>query len=301
MDQVSTLERLFRHKAQANRDMLAAMAGFEDGSPAKEVALRTLSHTWVVDRIFAAHLEGASHGFGSANDAAAPSLAELAADIAASDRWYVDYVSRVAPPQLAEVIDFTFTDGAPGRLSREEMLMHVITHGCGHRGQVGWMMMEAGVTPPTDGLTTYLHTAEAAARRRDPAASRPAAAPSVGTASSTPPGPQIQARAPASRFEDLTQRMREAAAAAGSLGKTLKFNVKGEGCIFIAGSSVTNEDRAADLTLTASVDDLAALGQGKLAPMAAIMSGRLRLSDMGVAVALRDQMQALFAKMRPAA
>ena len=95
--------------------------------------------------------------------------------------------------------------------------------------------------------------------------------------------------------------MREAAAAAGGLSKTLKFNVKGEGCIFIDGASVTNQDRAADLTLTASIDDLAALGQGKLAPMAAIMSGRLRLSDMGVAVGLRDQMQALFARMRPAA
>lgn len=301
MVQVSTLERLFRHKAQANRDMLAAMAGFEDGSPAKEVALRTLSHTWVVDRIFAAHLTGSSHGFSAANDAAAPSLTELSVEIAASDRWYVDYVSRVTPPQLVEVIDFTFTDGALGRMSREEMLMHLITHGCGHRGQVGWMMMEAGVTPPTDGLTTYLHTAEAAARRRRAAPSQPAGPPtSAGPARSAPPAPQTRARAPASRFEDLTNRMREAAGDA-CLGKTLKFNVKGEGCIFVDGGSVTNEDRAADLTLSASVDDLAALGQGKLAPMAAIMSGRLRLSDMGVAVALRDQMQALFARMWPAA
>jgi uncharacterized damage-inducible protein DinB len=28
-----------------------------------------------------------------------------------------------------------FTDGAPGRMSREEMLIQVITHGVGHRGQ----------------------------------------------------------------------------------------------------------------------------------------------------------------------
>jgi putative sterol carrier protein len=45
----------------------------------------------------------------------------------------------------------------------------------------------------------------------------------------------------------------------------------------------------------------APLGQGKLAPMAAIMSGRLRLSDMGVAVGLQGTMQALYARMRPAA
>jgi uncharacterized damage-inducible protein DinB/putative sterol carrier protein len=279
--------------------MLEAMTGFEDGSPAREVAIRTISHTWVVDRIFAAHLSGTQHGFGSANQAEAPSLTGLSVEIAASDAWYVDYASRLAAAQLAEVIDFTFTDGAPGRMSREEMLLHIITHGCGHRGQVGWMMMEAGVAPPTDGLTTYLHTAEATARRRaggmsvradstaQPASPKPLAAP-------------VAAKAPASRLEDLTDRMRDAVAAdSAGLGKTLKFELKGAGVIFIDGASVTNEDRSADLTLTATIDDLAALGQGRLAPMAAIMSGRLRLSDMGVAVGLRDKLQALFARMQP--
>lgn len=299
MHEVSTLERLFRHKAQANGDLLAAMARFEEGSPAREVALRTISHTWVVDRIFAAHLEGRPHGFSAANQAEAPGLAQLTADIATSDAWLVDYVARLTPAQAAEVIDFTFTDGAPGRMSREEMLMHLITHGCGHRGQVGWMMIEAGVEPPTDGLTTYLHASEAAARRR----TAPTPGPALRAKAARPP-PQVapvKTTAPASRLEALTARMREAAAADGGLGKTLKFNLKGEGFIFIDGATVTNQDRPADLTLTASIDDLSALGQGKLAPMSAIMSGRLRLSDMGVAVGLRDKMQALFARMRPAA
>jgi uncharacterized damage-inducible protein DinB/putative sterol carrier protein len=300
MDQVSTVERMFRHKAQANRDLLAAMAGFEDGSPAKEVAIRTISHTWVVDRIFAAHLSGAAHGFAAANLAEAPNLDELSAEIATSDAWYVDYVACLTPAQAAEVIDFTFTDGAPGRMSREEMLMHLITHGCGHRGQVGWMMMEAGVEPPTDGLTTFLHTTEAAQRRRDPVALPPN---TVATSASAMPRAAPSApKAVASQLEDLTDRMREAAAAdPAGLGKTLKFNLKGAGFIFIDRACVTNEDRPADLTLTASIDDLAALGQGKLAPTAAIMSGRLRLSDMGVAVGVRDKMQALFARMRPVA
>jgi putative sterol carrier protein len=169
---------------------------------------------------------------------------------------------------------------------------------------VGWMMLEAGVTPPTDGLTTYLHTAEAADRRRDPAAANSAASPPARPATSLPqaaPAAPSAGQAPTSRLEELTDRMREAAAADGRLGKTLKFNLKGEGVIYIDGASVTNEDRPADLTLTASIDDLAALGQGKLSPTSAIMTGRLRLSDMGVAVGLRDKMQALFARMRPAA
>ncbi len=42
---------------------------------------------------------------------------------------------------------FRFTDGAPGRMSREEMLMHVVTHGVGHRGQVSALMLLNSLTP----------------------------------------------------------------------------------------------------------------------------------------------------------
>jgi uncharacterized damage-inducible protein DinB len=95
-----------------------------------------------------------------------PTLEDLSADIRTSDREYVDYVSTLDRGQLAEQIDFAFTDGAPGRMSREEMLMHLITHGVGHRGQVSAVMLLNSLPPASDGFTTYLHKAEAAARRR---------------------------------------------------------------------------------------------------------------------------------------
>src|ERR1700730_15706146 len=60
MDQVSTLERVFSFKAKANNEILAAMRQFDDASPAKEIAVRVLSHTYAVDRIFAANLRRAS-------------------------------------------------------------------------------------------------------------------------------------------------------------------------------------------------------------------------------------------------
>jgi uncharacterized damage-inducible protein DinB len=88
-----------------------------------------------------------------------PGLADLSADIRTSDREYVDYVSGLDRDQLADRIDFTFTDGAQGCMSREEMLMHVITHGVGHRGQVSAVMLLNSVTPAKDGFTTYLHHA----------------------------------------------------------------------------------------------------------------------------------------------
>jgi uncharacterized damage-inducible protein DinB len=51
-------------------------------------------------------------------------------------------------------------------MSREEMLMHVITHGVGHRGQVSALLLLNSVPSAKDGFTTYLHEAEASTRRR---------------------------------------------------------------------------------------------------------------------------------------
>ena len=118
------------------------------------------------DRIFAAHLRREVHAYRSANLSEMPTLEDLSVDIRKSDREYVDYVSALDRHLLAERIDFAFTDGARGQMSREEMLMHVITHGIGHRGQVSAVMLLNSVPPAKDGFTTYLHEAEASTRRR---------------------------------------------------------------------------------------------------------------------------------------
>jgi uncharacterized damage-inducible protein DinB/putative sterol carrier protein len=311
MNRISTLERLFRYKAQADDEILVAMRRFDDPSPSKEIAIRVLSHAHVVDQIFAANLTGAGHGHASANKSDAPTLEELTRAIKTSDQWYIDYVSHLEDAQLAESIDFTFTDGAPGRMSREEMLLHVATHGGYHRGQVGWIMLETAITPPADGFTTYLHRAEASARRRLDLEASGAAIEAVesrlsGNRPNTAPPAPGPDETPAnegkamSRLDELTERMRAAVGADADLGKTLKFNLKGEGFIYIDNGSVTNEDKPADLTLTVSIDDLRAMGQGRLSPTAAVMTGRLGLSNMGVATGLRGKMQELFSKMRPA-
>ncbi|HUO11505.1 MAG TPA: SCP2 sterol-binding domain-containing protein [Caulobacteraceae bacterium] len=100
-----------------------------------------------------------------------------------------------------------------------------------------------------------------------------------------------------SRLEELTDRMKTAVGSDSGLGRTLKFNLKGEGFVYIDGGTVSNEDKPADLTLTIAMDDLIALGEGKLDPMTAVMTGKLGLSDMGVAMGLQGKMQALFSKL----
>jgi uncharacterized damage-inducible protein DinB len=153
----TTLQSLFQYKAWANDELLTTLSALGSESPITQLAIKALSHTYVVDRIFAAHLRRKEHAYTSANLARMPGLEELSADIRTSDREYVDYVSALDRDQLADRIEFTFTDGAPGRMSREEMLMHVITHGVGHRGQVSAVMLLNSVAPSKDGFTTYLH------------------------------------------------------------------------------------------------------------------------------------------------
>ena len=163
-DMETTLQRLFRYKAWANDELLTSLARPGGQASITGLAIKALSHSYIVDRIFAAHLRRKAHAYTSANTSEMPTLEDLSADIRESDREYVDYVSALDRDQLAERIDFAFTDGAAGRMSREEMLMHVITHGIGHRGQVSAVMLLNSVTPAKDGFTTYLHEAEALER-----------------------------------------------------------------------------------------------------------------------------------------
>jgi putative sterol carrier protein len=98
-------------------------------------------------------------------------------------------------------------------------------------------------------------------------------------------------------LQELTERVKSAVGADSGLAKSLKLDLRGEGVIHIEGGQVSNEDRVADLTITISQADLKALARGELDAMNAVISGRLGLSDMGLAMALRPQMQALFARL----
>jgi putative sterol carrier protein len=100
-----------------------------------------------------------------------------------------------------------------------------------------------------------------------------------------------------SQLEQFTDKMCAAVGADSGLGKTLKYDLKGEGFIYIDGGAVSNDDKAADLTLTISMGDLADLYAGKLSPMSAVMTGKLKMSDMGVAMQLQSKLEALGARM----
>lgn len=161
----TTLVSLFGYKAWANSELFALLAGLPAAhAEALHTCLRTLNHIHVVDRIFRAHLSAEPSPYRATNTKETPSLGQLRADVEATDTWYRGYVSTLSEAQAAQVLDFTFTDGDRGRMSREEMLLHVITHGGYHRGNVGQVLKSISVAPPRDLYTKFLHQSEPSRR-----------------------------------------------------------------------------------------------------------------------------------------
>lgn len=96
---------------------------------------------------------------------------------------------------------------------------------------------------------------------------------------------------------ELTTRVQSALGAGSGFTNKVKFDFGSIGKLFIDGAAgkVTNEDGAADATIAVDFEDFKSLAEGKLDPMMAYMSGKLKvMGDMGVAMKL----QQLFSKLR---
>ena len=161
---MNTLQSLFAHKAWSNNELfnvLATVTSVQHAAPV-HTAMRTLNHIYVVDRIFRAHLLGEPHGYAATNTDATPELDELQFQVAETDAWFQAYAAAVSSAQLGERITFRFADA--GAMTREEMLLHVITHGAYHRGNVGQVLKSISIAPPRDLYTKFLHISEPARR-----------------------------------------------------------------------------------------------------------------------------------------
>lgn len=63
-----------------------------------------------------------------------------------------------------------------------------------------------------------------------------------------------------------------------SFSGSLKFDCRADGVIVLADGAASTEDRETDCTLRLSTENLVALLKGKLNPMAALATGKLKLS-----------------------
>ncbi len=163
---LTTLQSLFGHKAWADAQLLQALAVLPpQHAEHLQTCIRTFNHIHVVDRLFRARLAGEALPFDATNTQATPTLNQLREDVAITDAWYIDHVKTLTAPQLGEVLAFTFTDGDAGRMAREEILLHVVTHGSSHRGNIGQVLKSISVVPPRDLYTKFLHVSEPARRQ----------------------------------------------------------------------------------------------------------------------------------------
>lgn len=162
------LTALFKYKAWANEELLSQLEKLDPITPPSDhhTAIRIFNHTYVVDRIFAAHLTGETNPYTDTNTPETPSLDALRVAVSLSDQWYMGYAGQMTPELLAKSVPFTFTDGGNGRMTREEMLIHIATHGGYHRCAIGRILAQLSITPPRDIFTAYLHMSEPARREQ---------------------------------------------------------------------------------------------------------------------------------------
>jgi uncharacterized damage-inducible protein DinB len=154
----SACAQLIHYKKWADGGLYQAVTGHFDSLPDfdKAVLLQVLDHMHAVDRIFQHHLLGKRHGYERARSPEPMPFAVLAEQVRELDDWYVDYVGALPEDRIDETIDFAFTNGAPARMRRGDMLLHVALHGTYHRGNAGILLQKNGVAPNDDRLTDFL-------------------------------------------------------------------------------------------------------------------------------------------------
>jgi putative sterol carrier protein len=96
---------------------------------------------------------------------------------------------------------------------------------------------------------------------------------------------------------ELTSKVQGALGAGTGFTNKVKFDFGSVGKLFIDGAAgkASNEDGAADATISVAFEDFLKLAQGALDPTMAFMQGKLKVAgDMGVAMKL----QSLFSKLK---
>lgn len=156
------LRMLTRYTAWANARLFETLAGLPDGMlgaprPTGGGSMGSiLSHAWVVDQIWQAHLVGRAHGYTTRNTDRELSLEALQAGQATLDQWYIAYADGLSDAAHDEVVSFQFVDGGPGAMRRGDILLHVVNHKTYHRGYVADWLYHAGRRPPVMDLPVFL-------------------------------------------------------------------------------------------------------------------------------------------------
>ena len=156
------IQVFMRYKAWADDLFLSALLPLTDDvllAPRPIVfgsLLHTLYHAYQMDYVWQCHLQGVPHGLTSRNPDDCPPFADLIEKQRVMNDWYIHYAELSSEAELDEVVTFEFIDGGVGRMSRREILLHVVNHATYHRGHAAGMLYPLGISPPTTDLPVFL-------------------------------------------------------------------------------------------------------------------------------------------------
>jgi uncharacterized damage-inducible protein DinB len=159
---------LMHYKRWATNGLNTVIAENLERLPADERILvrRLLDHVQAVDEIFSHNLEAHPHGHLAPRSVELPPFDALASKARSTADWYVDYADALLPEEVDEAIAFSFSNGEPGRMTRGEMLLHVVMHAVGHRGQAALLLQKNGIQPWPDRMTDFLKAEDASPERQ---------------------------------------------------------------------------------------------------------------------------------------
>ncbi|HEV2443865.1 MAG TPA: DinB family protein [Steroidobacteraceae bacterium] len=155
-------QTLARYKAWADDLTLGAVAALPPGEAARERAtlfksiIGTLNHSYVVDLIWQAHLEGREHGFTARSVVPHPELEALAAAQRRANGWLLAWSEAQSPASLREAVSFRMVSGERGSMTRAGILLHIVNHATYHRGWVSDLFFQVPAKPPTTDWNVFL-------------------------------------------------------------------------------------------------------------------------------------------------
>jgi uncharacterized damage-inducible protein DinB len=118
--------------------------------------IHTLNHIYVIEDIFKAHLTNNPHQYTSRNTEDVPSIKKLWLMVQSMNSWFLNFIEQSPSTYLEEIIEFQFVGGGLGKMSREEIVLHIINHATYHRGFVSDLMYQVPQKMPANDLPVFL-------------------------------------------------------------------------------------------------------------------------------------------------
>jgi len=160
-------DQVYKYKQWADERTIQAILRVDGAGALKAMGFfcQQLNHMTIIEELFRARLLQTSEPHATTNTVEVPALAELVERNRTSNDWYLNYLTQLSAADLDQPLDFSYTAGNPGRMTRFEMLFHVVNHGTYHRGAISRALDLVGVAHPVDGYAKYVQDLKGAASR----------------------------------------------------------------------------------------------------------------------------------------